>query len=127
VVESGTIGLNYALDCAESATGHIMDKANILLEIHLNELGLKFMREHKFHPKRRWRFDYIIFNPRMCRTAVEIEGAIWTQGRHTRGSGYTKDLEKYREAAVLGWRVLRFSTQEVLNGTARAFIKEHCV
>ena len=105
-----------------------MNESNILLEIHMKELGIEFMPEYKFHPKRKWRFDYAIFPvQRNGKTAVEIEGAVWTQGRHTRGSGYIKDLEKYREAAVMGWRVLRFSTDEVLNGVAREFLKEHCL
>ena len=28
-------------------------------------------------------------------------------GRHNRGAGYAKDLEKYSMAAALGWRILR--------------------
>lgn len=98
-------------------------EAHILLEIHLTELGLNYAPEHKFHPKRRWRFDYYIAGG----TAIEIEGGIHSRGRHTRGVGYEKDLEKYREAAAMGYKVYRFSTQEVLNGTAREFIKEHCL
>jgi hypothetical protein len=100
-------------------------EAQILLEMHLKELGIPFMPEYKFHPNRRWRFDYVLDRPNW--TALEIEGAIWTRGRHTRGSGYAKDLEKYREAAALGYRVYRFSTQEVLDGTAKAFIAKHCL
>ena len=104
-------------------------QASILLEIHMKELGLGFIPEFKFHLLRKWRFDYIVQPlPNAGElVAVEIEGAVWTLGRHTRGSGYTKDLEKYREAAALGWRVYRFSTQEVLNGTARAFLQKHCL
>jgi very-short-patch-repair endonuclease len=95
-------------------------EANLVLEAHMKELGLDFVREFKFYWKRKWRADYLF--PSM--TLVEIEGAVFTQGRHTRGAGYVKDLEKYRMAAALGYRVFRFSTQEVLNGTARAFLKE---
>jgi very-short-patch-repair endonuclease len=46
------------------------------------------------------------------RIAVEIEGAVYTQGRHTRGAGYLKDCEKYNEAQMLGWTVLRYSTSQ---------------
>ena len=106
--------------------------AQILLEIHLKELGLEFMTEYKFHPKREWRFDYYIVKRGVANFvvdswAVEIEGGIWTRGRHTRGKGYLSDMEKYREAAASGIKVFRFATQEVLDGTARAFIAEHCV
>jgi hypothetical protein len=96
--------------------------AQILLEIHLKELGLEFVPEAQFHPDRKWRFDYALGK----KQAIEIEGAVWRQGRHTRGKGYMADMEKYREAAALGWRVYRFAPQEVLNGTARAFIERCC-
>jgi hypothetical protein len=36
-------------------------------------------------------------------------------------------MEKYREAAALGYRVYRFSPQEVLNGTALEFLRRHCL
>jgi very-short-patch-repair endonuclease len=106
----------------------IKGDANLLLEQHLEELGLAFVKEFKFHPVRKWRFDYFLDTWRNERSgvAIEIEGAVWTQGRHTRGSGYVKDLEKYREAAALGFKVFRFSTQEVLSGVAREFIQKHC-
>jgi very-short-patch-repair endonuclease len=60
--------------------------------------------EFKFHPERKWRFD---FAWPAQRVALEVEGGIWTQGRHTRGSGFAKDIEKYNAAAVAGWRVVR--------------------
>jgi very-short-patch-repair endonuclease len=60
--------------------------------------------EHRFHPTRRWRFDYAWPEHRI---ALEVEGGIWTGGRHTRGAGFLGDMVKYNEAAALGWRVLR--------------------
>lgn len=59
--------------------------------------------EYQFHPTRRWRFDY---SWPMRMVALEVEGGIWTNGRHTRGSGAVADLEKYSEAAIAGWRVI---------------------
>jgi hypothetical protein len=60
--------------------------------------------ELEFHPERRWRFD--IAWPKF-KVALEVEGGVWTQGRHTRGSGFLKDVEKYNAATCLGWRLLR--------------------
>lgn len=60
--------------------------------------------EHKFHPTRRWRFDYAWIEQRV---ALEVEGGVWTGGRHTRGAGFVKDMEKYNEAVCLGWRIIR--------------------
>jgi len=47
------------------------------------------------------------------RVAIEIEGGIFTNGRHTRGVGYTKDCEKYNWLVMRGWRVLRYTTLHV--------------
>lgn len=66
--------------------------------------------EHRFAPPRRWRFDFAWPDYMI---ALEVEGGAWIQGRHTRGSGFVKDLEKYREAACLGWRVLRCTPSEL--------------
>ena len=60
--------------------------------------------EVRFHPSRRWRFDYAW--PRV-QIALEVEGGVWTGGRHSRGSGFVKDMEKYNEAAVRGWLLIR--------------------
>ena len=62
--------------------------------------------EFLFHPKRKWRFDYAF---PAHKVAVEIEGGVWTKGRHTRGKGYTNDIKKYNEATVLGWRIIRMT------------------
>ena len=59
--------------------------------------------EHRFC-ERRWRFDWAWPAQKI---ALEVEGGIWTGGRHTRGEGFVKDMEKYNAAAALGWRVLR--------------------
>jgi hypothetical protein len=48
--------------------------------------------------------------------AIEIEGGIFIGGRHTRGRGYQDDLEKYNVATSLGWRVFRFSLEDILRG-----------
>jgi hypothetical protein len=44
-------------------------------------------------------------------TLIEIEGGIFIHdgGRHSRGAGYTKEAEKYLEAALADWTVLRLT------------------
>lgn len=65
-----------------------------------------WQREYRFAPPRMWRFDFAL---PAHRVAVEIDGAVWTQGRHTRGAGYERDCEKLNTAAALGWRVFRLT------------------
>ena len=74
--------------------------------IRLASLGLRPVIEFKFHPVRKWRFDLALVENQI---AVEIEGGTWVAGRHSRGAGYRKDLEKYNSALVWGWRVLRYT------------------
>jgi hypothetical protein len=54
--------------------------------------------------------------------AMECEGAVWTGGRHTRGSGFVADCEKYNEAARLGWFVFRFDGDYIKRGLAIKFM-----
>lgn len=72
-------------------------------------LAESVVREHRFHPKRKWPFDFAWLD---LMVAVEIEGGHW-HGRHTRGKGFVDDCEKYNAATALGWRVLRFTSVDL--------------
>jgi very-short-patch-repair endonuclease len=52
------------------------------------------------------------------RVLVEVEGGIWSGGRHVRGQGYRQDCEKYRRAAIAGWCLLRYVTEDVVSRAA---------
>ncbi len=83
----------------------------------LHALGLlgECQREWRWHPTRRWRWDFC-WPEHML--AVELQGGTYTQGRHTRGAGYRDDCEKANDAVVLGWRLLRFTGDQVNDGSA---------
>lgn len=66
--------------------------------------------EYRFDRERKWRFDYAFPEQKV---ALEVEGGVWTRGRHTRGSGYVKDMEKYSEAAAQGWRIVRVTPDQL--------------
>lgn len=86
---------------------------------YVDALGLpKPDQEWRFHPDRRWRFDFA-WPDRMV--AVECEGGIWSGGRHVRGGGFEKDCQKYNAAAALGWTVLRV-TAGMLDKDALGFL-----
>ena len=78
----------------------------------LERAGLFYLPEYRFHPVRLWRFDFALPD---YKTAIEIEGATWTQGRHTRGKGYQNDCEKYNAATLMGWKVLRYPTSYIIS------------
>lgn len=77
--------------------------------------------EYRFAPPRRWRFDYCW--PALM-VALEQEGGIWSHGRHSRGAGMVNDMEKYNQAQVLGWIVLRFTPQQLTSGEALPLLKD---
>jgi very-short-patch-repair endonuclease len=91
------------------------------LHFQLHAAGVpEHVKEFRFDDTRRWRFD--LAWPQF-RLAVEVEGGTWVNGRHTRGSGFEKDCEKYNAAALAGWFVLRFTTGMIDSGAALATIK----
>lgn len=60
--------------------------------------------EYRFHPVRRWRFDYAW---PAWHIAVEVDGGTYQSlgGRHNTD----KDREKTNMAAAMGWRALHFT------------------
>lgn len=96
-----------------------MDKADLLAAVLQTEGFQDFEREHRFHPVRKWRLDFAWPQHQL---AVEVEGGVWTGGRHTRGAGFVKDMEKYNEATLLGWRVFRVTPADIKSGKALELI-----
>jgi len=79
-----------------------------------DQTGCMYGLEYRFHPTRKWRFDAAFPSEHV---AVEIEGGVWRYGRHNRASGFLKDLEKYNEAAMLGWRIIRTPWEWIEDGS----------
>jgi len=76
----------------------------------LNKVVAGWITEHKFHPTRRWRLD---FAHEGLKIGVEINGGVWTRGRHVRGKGYLGDLEKSNQAQLLGWTYLQYAPNQL--------------
>ena len=87
------------------------------LELLLKALGQEhecaYATEYRFHPVRLWRFDGAFPDRKI---AVEIDGGVWTAGRHVRGKGFIADQEKMNEAQLLGWTVYRFVPDDLVSG-----------
>jgi very-short-patch-repair endonuclease len=71
-----------------------------------NERSVQLVPEHKFHPERKFRFDFCF--PAL-KIAVEYEGIMSEKSRHTTVKGYSQDAQKYNLAQQLGWRVIRLT------------------
>jgi len=95
-------------------------------------------REYKFHPVRRWKFDYAWPEYKLY---LEIDGGTFGRpvvcnhchqpvkrmvngrsvpvregGRHNTGTGFEGDCDKLNEASALGWRGVRVTTAMVQDG-----------
>ena len=77
--------------------------------------------EYRFHANRQWRFDFC-WKPQLV--ACEIEGGIWLQTETGRSKGHAhperfeSDCEKYNEAALYGWLLIRVTPKMVRDGRA---------
>ena len=92
-------------------------------DIAIQIRGLKLpspMREYRFMPPRRFRFDFAWPDLML---ALECEGGSWVNGAHTRGRHFEQDCEKYSEAAIRGWRVIRVTGKMVRDGRAIELLK----
>lgn len=70
--------------------------------------GPALEREVRFHPTRRWRFDFA--DPQK-KIAYEIQGGLYqAQSGHRSHDGVRRDAEKLNAAQLLGWRVFQITT-----------------
>lgn len=97
------------------------ESAEGILAMQLQALNVPFEREFRFHSTRRWRADFHIVGRQLL---IEVEGGVWSEGRHTRGKGYMGDMEKYNEATALGYQIIRFETSQVKSGYAFRWIEK---
>lgn len=84
-------------------------------------LKIEVQQEFRFHKTRMWRFDYAIPEHKI---AIEVEGGVWTGGRHTNPQGFMGDIEKYNQAALLGWRVFRTTPEHLVKTATFDLLKE---
>ena len=96
---------------------------NILCALLRSELRLDAVTEYRFAAEmvgigkglrqrlsdaglKDWRFDVAIIDHKI---AIELEGGVFTRGRHSRGMGMVGDINKYNAATVNGWSLVRFT------------------
>lgn len=78
-------------------------------------------REVRLVPGRKFRCDLVW---RDACLVVEVEGGVFTRGRHTRGSGFVRDAEKYNALALAGFTVLRVAPPQIRSGQALKWIEQ---
>ena len=112
---------NVALDPQELVAGKPRTTGDFFVRLCASELGVECVREHLFHPKRKWRFDYAFPAQKI---ALEVEGGVFTGGRHTRPRGFLGDIEKYNQATLLGWRLFRVTPASLLRSSTLDLLRQ---
>lgn len=78
----------------------------ILLTVDKN-----FIREWEFCPNRTWRSDFAYPQYKLL---IEVEGGTWLKGKgHVSGKIYSDNCWKYNEASLMGWVLLRYTTDMI--------------
>lgn len=109
---------------AGSSSGRARVNWNTVLLEQIRLAGLpEPVREYVFHANRNWRFDFCWRSDGLL-VACEIEGGIWMQtdtGRskgHAHPERFEQDCEKYNEAALYGWTLIRVTPDMIRDGRA---------
>jgi very-short-patch-repair endonuclease len=103
-----------------SSSRHINWNNVLLDQIRLTKLPEPQL-EYQFHANRRWRFDFCW---KQQLVACEVEGGIWMQTDkgyskgHAHPERFEKDCEKYNEAALYGWLIIRVTPRMIGDGRA---------
>ncbi len=77
------------------------------------------VHEYQFALPRKWAFDYL-FDGWL---ALEVQGGLFTGGRHVRGAALLKEIEKLNEAALRGYTVIFCTPADIKSGAAFALVK----
>ena len=105
---SAVIKANKHLFAAKKSPALSKEKAFIeaFLKDYCKKNNYTLLVEHKFHPIRKWRFDWFI---KEISIAIEYNGIISAKSRHTTITGYTNDMTKINQAQLLGYKVLQYT------------------
>jgi len=75
--------------------------------------AIEWIPEYVFAPPRKHRFDWALPSHRL---GIEVNGGRWKAGGGRHNS--PRDYEKVRLAAIAGWRIMPFLTEELENDPA---------
>ena len=77
--------------------------------------------EYRFHGVGMWGIELAWVDQKV---GLEIDGGIWSGGRHTRGAGWLKDTEKLNTLACMGWRMLRCTPSDLCRTETVEMVRE---
>jgi hypothetical protein len=72
--------------------------------------NIAFVKEYKFCKERKWKIDYYL--PEL-NVAIEVEGGVWSGGRHINPKGFLNDIDKYNAITMAKIQLLRIDTDRL--------------
>jgi len=86
----------------------------LIVSAYFYECGLPPpVYEYRHVPGRMYRVD--IAWPQY-QVGIEVQGGLWTGGRHVRGAGARADMDKHNAALLAGWSVLYVEPRALMTG-----------
>jgi hypothetical protein len=112
VFAPGVKGVNKVKPLTKSKRPKL-PKIDLFIVLVKKELNIDLVTEYQFHPERKWRFDYAILEHKI---AIEQEGGIWMKGKgaHSRPTGILRDMQKYTQANIFGWIIIRRTPDQLI-------------
>ena len=87
----------------------------------LNANNIAFVKEYKFCKERKWLIDYYL--PEL-NAAIEVEGGVWSGGRHVNPKGFLNDMDKYNAITMAKIDLLRIDTDRLNSQYFKGLILE---
>jgi hypothetical protein len=85
----------------------------------LNKIA--FVKEYKFCKERKWKIDYYLPD---LNAAIEVEGGVWSGGRHINPKGFLNDIDKYNAITMAKIQLLRIDTDRLNSQYFKGLILE---
>lgn len=123
---------NLLADSAKTATGKIKrdaadEASRRIFRVQCQAIGLPpYIEDYQFCTKQQRLFEADFGWPDFS-ILLEINGGIWRRSRvgaHSGGTAIIRDMNKGRFAALNGFFLVAFTTDEVKNGTAIEWVTD---
>jgi hypothetical protein len=100
----------------------------LILEREFSDIDAweKDFQERYSRSKRSKRYRLDFAHP-LSRTGVEIQGGVYSRGRHVTGSGYERDCKKYNLAYTSGWTIFLLTSTMAKDSAWLSLIASHIV
>ena len=91
------------------------------LAMQLDAAAIPYEHQYLYAPSRKFRADFALLG---LRVLLEVQGGIYSKQAHGSITGILADNNRLNQATLAGYRVLRFTPEDVADGSAREIIEQ---